>query len=238
MAHEKYTKIKYIFSDMDGTLTRSKSEVSAEMLQALKDTGLDIFVISGAVYDQMRSQMKDGFWLLPQSGNEIYKPDGTLFSKHTMPEDLRMCAVEYGKTLLADCGVTDDGDCIQERGAQVSISLYGHNKPVEEKERFDPDKKKRRGVLAKRSLESEQLYAVIGGTTCIDIFERGRTKGDNIRRLITELGLDASEGLYIGDALFPGGNDESVIGILETVSVKNPEDTVLFLKKIQQPKTK
>jgi len=36
--------------------------------------------------------------------------------------------------------------------------------------------------------------------------------------------------LYIGDALFPGGNDETVVGVIETKSVRNPEDTFTLLE--------
>ena len=37
------------------------------------------------------------------------------------------------------------------------------------------------------------------------------------------------ESIYFGDMLFPGGNDESVIGVIKTVSVDNPVDTLAKL---------
>src|SRR3989344_4309838 len=36
--------------------------------------------------------------------------------------------------------------------------------------------------------------------------------------------------IYIGDALFPGGNDETVIGILPVKAVKNYKETYLYLE--------
>ena len=36
--------------------------------------------------------------------------------------------------------------------------------------------------------------------------------------------------LYVGDALFPGGNDETVIGIVPTHAVKDPDDTFRFIE--------
>ncbi len=35
---------------------------------------------------------------------------------------------------------------------------------------------------------------------------------------------EKSECLFFGDALFPEGNDETVIGVIETIQVENPDD--------------
>ena len=41
---------------------------------------------------------------------------------------------------------------------------------------------------------------------------------------------DINECIYFGDSLFPGGNDETVIGIIDTVAVQNHRHTHDILK--------
>ena len=40
------------------------------------------------------------------------------------------------------------------------------------------------------------------------------------------------ECVYYGDALIPGGNDESVIGVIETIPVVNHRDTYRKLQEL------
>ena len=47
----------------------------------------------------------------------------------------------------------------------------------------------------------------LGGMTSIDITKPGIDKGYGIRKLQTTLGIPINEMIFIGDALFPGGND-------------------------------
>ncbi len=59
---------------------------------------------------------------------------------------------------------------------------------------------------------------------------KGRNKGYNIKRLIEHEGWDASECLYFGDSLFPGGNDETMIGVIDTVPVRDHRHTYELLR--------
>ena len=47
----------------------------------------------------------------------------------------------------------------------------------------------------------------LGGTTSIDITKSGIDKAYGIRKLRDILAIPVGEMLYVGDALFPGGND-------------------------------
>jgi phosphomannomutase len=46
-----------------------------------------------------------------------------------------------------------------------------------------------------------------GGTTSIDVTKPGIDKGYGIRKLRDTLGIAIPEMIFVGDALFPGGND-------------------------------
>ena len=38
--------------------------------------------------------------------------------------------------------------------------------------------------------------------------------------------------MYVGDALFPGGNDETVIGVIPTHPVDSPDATFTFINQV------
>jgi hypothetical protein len=73
----------------------------------------------------------------------------------------------------------------------------------------------------------------IGGWTSIDITKAGIDKAYGIRKLRDILDISLKEMVHVGDALFPGGNDNQAIEAgVETISVRGPEDTELVIKTI------
>lgn len=91
----------------------------------------------------------------------------------------------------------------------------------------DPDKAIRRMMLDCFETEIVELnhlgvQALIGDTSCIDftIYH----KGDNVRRFVEQIGWCKGECIYLGDALLPGGNDYSVVGVIPTLAVLSPKE--------------
>ena len=67
----------------------------------------------------------------------------------------------------------------------------------------------------------------MGGATSIDITKEGVDKGYGLKRLADASGIPLKEIMFIGDAIFPGGNDYPAKEIgLETVRVKDPVGTL------------
>jgi HAD superfamily hydrolase (TIGR01484 family) len=67
----------------------------------------------------------------------------------------------------------------------------------------------------------------MGGATSIDITQKGVDKGYGLRRLSKESGIPLEQIMFIGDAIFPGGNDYPAFELgLETVRVRDPEGTL------------
>ena len=67
----------------------------------------------------------------------------------------------------------------------------------------------------------------MGGTTSIDITKKGVDKGYGLKRLSEATGLPLEQMMFIGDAIFPGGNDYPAKQLgLPTVDVKDPEGTL------------
>jgi hydroxymethylpyrimidine pyrophosphatase-like HAD family hydrolase len=134
--------------------------------------------------------------------------------------------------------VPDENDLLEDRGCQMAFSFIGQHADINLKEKFDPDFSKRRKVLEDLHDEVAKLgdeYGIevtIGGTTNLDIYLKGFNKGYNARQLMDLMKWEADECLYTGDALFPGGNDETVVGVMPTHAVKDYHETYSYLSDI------
>ena len=227
-------KYKHIIFDLDDTLCESKQNLGMEMkkaLMSLKDSGIDTLVISGQNKEQIERQL-DGCpvtYILAQSGNHtpFWQTKFTASQTRTIyihVNKVRELFPKYKSRIK---------EKLENRGSQVAFSFIGHNADPVLKREFDPDKKIRKQVLETCPFNpSNGLIVKIAGTTCFDYTLIDGVKGKNIEKLLTHLGWNKDDCVYFGDALFPGGNDETVIGVIETVEVKNPEDLLLKLKEL------
>jgi HAD superfamily hydrolase (TIGR01484 family) len=220
-------KYKHFFFDMDGTVTPSRSKIGTGMKELLASIPATIAITSGSHNEQINFQM-DGLSVIKmgQNGNQALHPEiGELWNE-SLSDEQKKEVMEHTQKIWSVCdqNVPDINDIFEDRGAQISMSLYGHHADPEKKKVFDGDFKKRKALLAKYPFISSTLEVKLGGSTCLDYFPKGKDKGFNINRLITRLGWNKDECLFYGDALFPGGNDETVEGIITTVAVTNPQD--------------
>ncbi len=235
-------KPRHLFFDLDNTLTRSKSPVSIEMADELLRhlaIGRDVVVVSGAVEDQIYKQIGDNFrgkiYVLAQNGNKATMKNGVDGWANILSSEQKKNVFEHIDEIKKSFkeifdGVKDEKDIVQDRGCQISFSLIGHNEEIEKKEAFDPGGKRRIKMLEKVPFVSDTMEVKIGGTTCLDYIEKGKHKGFNVAELVKREGWSMDECLYFGDALYKGGNDESVVGICPTQAVIDPAETLLILR--------
>lgn len=231
---------KYIFFDLDNTLTRSRTPVTPSMAKLLVQLakGHEVFVVSGANAKQIALQLgpklKGKYWSMGQNGNACFRPNGELVWENKMNWLEKYEVFAYAHKIFSAklFPHKDKYDLLEDRGCQISYSFIGHHEDVSQKEKFDPDHKKRAMVLKKFPFKSKTVEVKIAGTTCFDFFIKGSNKGSNIKMLYETMGWKKDECLYVGDALFKGGNDESVIGIIPTKEVRNPLDTEEVIKSI------
>ena len=127
------------------------------------------------------------------------------------------------------CFVPIDKETTQNRGCQISFSFTGHNADVKWKAKFDPLKKYRNYVLKNVPFKSKTLTVRVAGTTCFDYNKKHSLKGDNLKRYMKLHKLNPKKCVYYGDNFTKGGNDESVLGVMQCIKVKNPND---LLKKL------
>ena len=240
---------RLVIFDLDGTLAQSKSPITPSMAVLLR--GLlektKVGIISGASYGQLASQFVRHMhaepkelahlYLLPANGSALYvyengwkKQYEHLFSSAEAAEV--MSAIEYALTESKIELPYPFGERTENRGSQITFSALGQNAALGLKKDWDPDQKKRliiREILDKKL--NDKFSISIGGTTSVDITKKGFDKHFGIDELTKLLKIPKESTVYVGDALYPGGNDESAIAAgVDTVKVKGPEDTEEWIK--------
>ncbi len=233
---------KLIVFDLDGTLAESKSAIDPEMAQLLAALlGVaQVAVISGGGFPQFEKQLVanlpkngalDKLSLLPTCGTRFYRYDGgwNLLYAENFTDDEKKTIIASLEKAVADSGFAAKktwGEAIEDRGSQITYSALGQEAPLAEKETWDPDFSKRKQIKVALDKMLPNFSVHFGGTTSIDITKPGIDKAYGIRKLRDVLGIDIAEMIYIGDALFPGGNDYPARETGATcIQIKGPEET-------------
>ena len=104
---------------------------------------------------------------------------------------------------------------------------------MEEKNEWDPDYAKRKKIKAILDTYIPEFSVRLGGSTSIDITKPGIDKAYGIGKLRDLLHISLKEMIYVGDALFPGGNDYPAeeAGV-DSIQVKGPEETKRVIETI------
>jgi len=240
---------KLIVFDLDGTLAESKSALDAEMSALL--AGLlavaKVAVISGGDWPQFERQLvsnlppgqgMENLLLLPTCGTKFFQFNGGW--KKLYSDDLS--AAEKEKILasfqqaLATTGFQPEqtwGEIIEDRGSQITFSALGQQAPLAEKSKWDPDFAKRKQIQAILDTLIPEFSVRLGGTTSIDVTKPGIDKAYGIRKLSDVLGVTIEEMIFIGDAIFPGGNDypPKEIGV-DSIQVRDTTETKRVVESI------
>jgi len=234
---------KHFFFDLDKTLTMSRSPMSADHVPLFSRLcrERDVVVVTGGNMASIKAQLpreSDGmYYVLAQSGNHAVDKDGSVVWYEKLTEEQTKVVLAFVEILKRHFNVIvkDENDLVEHRGAQIGYSVLGYHEDIEKKYAFDPGDVKRAAALAAHPKEIENLHkhnieAVPGGTTTINFYALGRHKGYNITRFLARMGWEKQDCIYVGDALFPGGNDETVRGVIPTHPVKDHNETFEFIE--------
>ena len=213
-----------IVFDLDGTLAPSKSSIDGEMASLLTALlgAAKVAIISGGGFPQFKTQLVANLpqderladlSLLPTCGTRFYKyenGDWTLLYAEDFSADEKARIISSLQKAVDESGFAAAhlwGEAIEDRGSQITYSALGQEAPLAEKQTWDPDFSKRKAIKARLDTMLPDFSVNLGGTTSIDITKPGIDKAYGIRKLRDILGIPIAQMLYIGDALFPGGND-------------------------------
>jgi HAD superfamily hydrolase (TIGR01484 family) len=240
---------KLIVFDLDGTIAESKSSLDAEMSALLRGllSIVKVAVISGGNWPQFEKQLISNLsqdsnlknlFLLPTCGTKFYKFVSTwekLYSEDFTDEEKQTIIRSLQKAI----GLSDFkaervwGEQIEDRGSQITFSAIGQQAPLEEKKKWDPDFSKRKQMKAFLDKSISEFSVRLGGTTSVDVTKLGIDKAYGIRKLRDILGVAINEMIFIGDALFPGGNDYPAkeAGVV-SIQVRDPNETKRVIEAI------
>jgi HAD superfamily hydrolase (TIGR01484 family) len=233
---------RLIIFDLDGTLAESKSPLDAEMggLLGLLMGVVKTAVISGGSWAQFEKQVLSNLprdkslsnlSLLPTCGTKFYRYDGgwkEVYSEDFSAEQKNKITSALNSA-LASSGFEAKkhwGALIEDRGSQITFSALGQDAPLDEKKTWDPDFAKRKAIKAILEKSIPEFSVQLGGATSIDITKPGIDKAYGIRKLRDMLGIAIPDMLFIGDAVFPGGNDYPAkeAGVA-CIKVRDPDET-------------
>jgi phosphomannomutase len=240
---------KLIVFDLDGTLAQSKSAIDAEMATLLAGllAVVQVAIISGGAMPQFQTQVLahlpadarlEKLSLLPTSGTRFYQYKGgwQLLYAEDLTDAQKQQIVAALTAAVAASGFQATkvwGEPIEDRGSQITYSALGQQAPLDAKSSWDPDFAKRQKIKAILDGTLPNFSVRLGGSTSIDVTLPGIDKAHGIGKLRDILGVPVQEMIYIGDALFPGGNDYAVRGTGATcIQVRDPEETKRVIEAI------
>lgn len=240
---------RLVVFDLDGTLATSKSSPDAEMSALLHQLlgVVRVAVISGGDWAQFELQLLSqlprdehlaNLSLLPTCGTQFFEYSGDwtkLYSEDLTAGEKAKIVASLEKA-LASSQFEDTrtwGEAIEDRGSQVTLSALGQQAPLEEKAKWDPDLTRRQKIKATLDSLIPEFSVRIGGATSIDVTKPGIDKGYGVRKLRDVLDIPLEEMIFIGDALYVGGNDYPAkeAGVV-SVPVKGPSETKLVIATI------
>ncbi len=236
--------------DLDGTLAESKQAIQPDMAAALAEllTVAHVAVISGGDWPQFDKQVasqlpenadRARLWLMPTTGTKLYTfrdgKWGSVYAELFTDDQKKKILTAFDEALEATGFVPEQtwGERIEDRGSQITFSALGQQAPIHAKESWDPDFAKRKVIQADLKKRLPGLSINMGGATSIDITKEGVDKAYGLKRLRDESGIPLDAMMFIGDAIFPGGNDYPAKELgLDTVRVRDPQETLSVIAAI------
>jgi len=238
-----------VIFDLDGTLAPSKSSLDEEMAGLLGRLVaiVKVAIISGGALAQFEKQVLaflphderlKNLSLLPTCGTQFYRFEGAW--KKLYSEDF---SAAEKKTIIAALNRAVDqaglraknhwGDLIEDRDSQITFSALGQQAPLPDKQAWDPDFAKRKTIEGILAPMIPGFSIRLGGATSIDVTRPGIDKAYGVRKLRDTLGIAISDMIFVGDAIFPGGNDYPAkqAGV-ESIRVRDPQETKRVIEAI------
>ncbi len=246
-----FTK-KVIVFDLDGTLTESKSNLDKEMALLLCSLleKYKIAVIGGGNREQFQKQFLvylpyiktklENLFILPVSGSSFFKFQKNNWRKvyqHNLSQNEKIKILDAFKIAFKEIGYVQPkkvyGKIIEDRKSQITFSALGQKAPLVKKEKWNKEIDIRRKL--KKTLEKylPEFEVRLGGLTSIDITKKGLDKAFGIRKIMKILSVSKKEIVYMGDALYEGGNDAAALQIgIDTIQVSGPEEVKYFIRRL------
>ena len=248
-----------IVFDLDGTLTPSKSKMDAEMSELIKKllTTKKVAVIGGGKLALFRHQFLNelkvpkkllkNLSLFPTTATTFLRWDNgwkKVYAhnlSHKEIENIMNAFKKVFKEINYQPPKKTYGNTIENRGTQVTWSALGQDVVAVLGEKGVALKNKWRNantplkLKIARSLQKylPDLEVHAAGHTSIDITKKGIDKSYGLGQIEKYLKVKIAKMLFVGDAIFPGGNDYAVTKTpVDYFQVNGPEETKKIIKQV------
>jgi len=214
---------KLIVFDLDGTLAESKAPIDKDM--AIRFAALltvaKVAIISGGDWPQFEKQVLanlpkgtklKNLSILPTCGTKFYQYKSgwkQLYAEDFTDKQKEKIIASLNEAVDASGFKAQKtwGETIEDRGSQVTYSALGQAAPLDEKIKWDPDFAKRNKIKQRLDKMIPEFAVNLGGATSVDVTKKGIDKKYGMHKLRDILGIAITDMIFIGDAIFPGGND-------------------------------
>ena len=242
-----FTEKRVIIADVDETICESCEKISpeiAEQVDALIRRGYEFAFVSGTRVEDLlwmvSDKLSEHHHLLAATGTkyiEVSKEGNkTIYNYSLTTEEKTEIKLAFEKLIAyyQIRSLTTKEDQLQDRDSQITLSAIGRHAPHELKAKFDQSGEKRKKWIEflKQHLDENKYELRIGGTTSIDITRKGLDKEWAIREFSKYHNINLSHIIFLGDKIYPGGNDYAASKIVDCIAVKNPTETLQKLKEV------
>lgn len=260
---KKLKSKQLIVFDLDGTLAPTKSVIDLEMnkLMARLLEQKKVAVIGGgklALFEeQLLNELKapknlyHKLFLFPTTATTFLRYDQgwkKVYEHKLAKADIKKIMVAF-KSALKAVGYRPKktyGKILENRGTQVTFSALGQDvvkilgkKGVALKDKWRDENTPLKLKIAK--LVAEQLPNLevrAAGHTSIDVTKKGIDKAYGLKQIEKYLHVPIKKMLFVGDAIFPGGNDYAITKTkVDYIPVKGPSETKKIIRHILAEKT-
>lgn len=234
--------------DLDDTLAESFQPPSPEIIDHLEQilAIMPVAILSAASYERIHEQIadaltsaarRDRFYVFPNSSAQCFVYVDNVWQRaydFTLTSEDRALITQAMEDSIKETSIVDPSSPypyqIIDRGVQVAFAALGLNAPREAKAAWDPLQEKRKRLKVALERHIPQFDILMGGMTTIDVTPKGIDKAYGVEWLAKRLNVQPSEMLFVGDALYEGGNDFVVIPTgIQTRSVLGPAETMLVI---------
>ncbi len=228
--------------DLDETLAVSFNSPTPLMLERLTalQKAIPVAIMSGAGFERIQRDVvahlpepPTNLVLFPNSSSQCFMLKNgvweTIYSHLLTDEERARIKDVLRIALLEDPDMKDVipvGEQIIDREAQIAFTPVGTQAQTDVKAGWDPTAEKRLRIARVLHEKLSEFDILIGGASTIDFTRKDTNKSYGVKWYADFLQTTPDQMLYVGDALYPGGNDEVVIPTgIQTRTVTNPNET-------------
>lgn len=251
---------KLIVFDIDGTLTLTKAVMDPEMARLIAEllSVNKVAIIGGGKYALFRQQLAPlqrlkttrhflgKLFLFPATATSFYRyrSGWKKIYAFQLSRATRDKIKKAFREVLHQIGYKHPakvyGKVIEDRGTQVTFSALGQDvvamlgtkHGVALKTKWAREKralKMKIGKLMAGLLPELEVH--VAGFTSIDVTKKGIDKAYGLQQIKKYLHVEIKDMLFIGDAIFPGGNDYVVVRTgVDYIPVRGPEQTKAIIR--------